>query len=459
MKGPAILSEPVSYQRLRVMAREESCGIVERVEKAASARDFHYKGRWAHPMGLAPMVSAKGLVLAIESLTRVLFRFQMRAPDLCRTDYRGFAGLIRLEKGTRRWFDVTVGVVPRPWPLLTRPDYALGIRDGVLRPALFELNSLMLGGLYIQSVALELMNGLVLPGISRTPKRLGITPMVDLIAYFQRWIAACRRRAGAGAGCLALLESLPPGGGFSELPRIASRLRRAGLRVEHGDPKSLEVRRGRVFLNGMPVAYAYRDFSFEDVSGPASPSMRGFATLWREGRAAPGFPADFDQKGILECLSSEEFAPLFTRAEARALARHVPWTRVLSERRTLSQEGRGVDLPAHVLRRQEGLVIKPSWSAGGEGILIGRHTAAAKWRKAVEGALQDPGAYAVQSYVDNPAVACAYLREGKVHFKDCRYTLGAFFDGSRFGFHLRVSPGHIVNVAQGGALAPLYLPR
>ncbi|MBI5881959.1 MAG: hypothetical protein HZB91_02510 [Elusimicrobia bacterium] len=459
MKDSPIACERTSFHRLQVMTPDRTASLISRIEGEAAARSFRYKGRSAHPMGMAPMTSAKGLVSTIMSLTRILYRFQMKAPALRQRDYRGFAGLIRLEKGTGRWFTATAGTVPKPWPLLIRPDFTLRMRNGALRPALFELNSLMLGGLYIQSVARSIMHQEVLPAIGATPSRLGLVPTEDLIGYFTRWIKACRTRHGRGRGGLALLESLPPGGGFSELPMIASGLRRAGCRVEHGDPKELRVRGGRVFLHGMPVAYAYRDFSFEDVSGPSSPSMEGFAALWNLGLVAPGFPADFDQKGILECFTSEEFSPLFTRAEARRLSLHVPWTRVLTERKTISPEGRRVDLPSHVLRRQADLVLKPSWSAGGEGILIGRFATAGKWRRTVDLALKDPGAFAVQSYVENPATECSFLRDGKVHFKDCRHTLGAFFDGSRFGFHLRVSPGHIVNVAQGGALAPLYLAR
>ncbi|MBI5623321.1 MAG: hypothetical protein HY924_06045 [Elusimicrobia bacterium] len=459
MKPISISTEPATFRSLRTLAPSARSSLIRRIEDAATKRAFHYKGRHAHPMGLAPMVSTKGLVRTITALVRILHRFQTRAPDLRLGDVQGFRELIRLEKGTRRWFDATARLVPKPWPLLMRPDFCLGERAGVLRPVLFELNSLMLGGLYIQSVARSLMTKEVLPAVAGSRPKPGFKPTTDLIAYFMRWMRDCRARHGRGPGGLALLESLPPGGGFSELPRIAHDMAAEGWRVEHGDPKELELRKGRVRLHGMPVAYAYRDFSFEDVSGPASPSMAGFAALWAAGRVAPGFAADFDQKGILECFTSEDFAPLFTAQERRLLARHVPWTRVLTERRTLSPEGRSVDLPAYVLRRQAELVLKPSWGAGGEGILIGRHTPASEWRSAVSRALKDPGSFAVQAYVDNPPIACAFLRDGRMRFEECRQTLGTFFDGSRFGFHLRVSPGHIVNVAQGGALAPLYIPR
>ncbi|MFA6318848.1 MAG: hypothetical protein WC943_15675, partial [Elusimicrobiota bacterium] len=347
--GPSIACDPSVYKSLQEMPPKRTEGLIRAIESEARKRRFHYKGRHAHPMGLAPMSAGKGLASSIMALTRVLHRFQMRAPELHRADYRGFGRLIRLETGTQRWFSATAGMVPKPWPLLMRPDFTLGLRNGALSPTLLELNSLMLGGLYIQSVARSLMAEQVLPAIETSPARLGLTPTADLISYFARWLGACRARHGRGPGGVALLESLPPGGGFSELPRITEGLRKAGERVEHGDPKELELRGNRVFLHGMAVAYAFRDFSFEDTSGPSSPSMAAFAALWRAGRVAPGFPADFDQKGILECLTSEEFSPLFTRAESRLLSRHVPWTRVLSKRKTDSAEGRLVDLPSHVL--------------------------------------------------------------------------------------------------------------
>ncbi|MBI5210497.1 MAG: hypothetical protein HY927_11055 [Elusimicrobia bacterium] len=449
--------EPAAYGRLKTLPKEEAGRLAGAIQDAAGSFEFFYKRRNVHPMGLPPMVATRRLAETISSVTRTLFRFQQLAPDLYRGDVGGFAGLIRLEDRTRAWFDATAAAVPKPWPHLMRPDYAVGLRDGAPRLALLELNSLMLGGLHIQSAALRMMREVVLPRLSMSDSSLGLTPTVDLMDYLMVWLKTWRGRRGAREGGIALLENLPPGGGFSELPRILRHLRRAGWRVEHGDPRRLSLRRGRVRLNGMPVAFAFRDFSFEDVGGPRSPSMAAFAELWRQGRVGPGFAADFDQKGILECLSSEAWSSLFTRRQARLLRLHVPWTRVLTCRRTDGPDGRGVDLPSYAVRARESLVLKPSWGSGGEGILIGRRTGPGRWQRTVDLALKEPGSFAVQSYVDNPAIPCVYLRDGRINVRDCRYTVGAFFDGTRFGYHLRLSPGHVVNVAQGGALTPLYL--
>jgi len=323
----------------------------------------------------------------------------------------------------------------------------------------------MLGGIYLHTQSLELIQESALPGLSTSSRELGIRPSPSLLEMLRAWLLRSRKRAGWGSeGALAFLESLPPGGGFSELPRITRWFERSGIPSLHGDPRSLALRRGggaqplgRVTLRGRPVSFAYRDFSFEDVGGPDNRRLRLLARLWEEERVTPGFPSDFDQKGILECLSSEQFFPLFTREEVLRFRAHVPWTRVLMERKTRTSSGRTVDLVDYALKNRETLVLKPSWESGGEGILIGPKTLPSRWEKAIQAGLKMPGGWAVQQYLDIPRKKTAYLRDGVLHFKECRHTIGVFYDGERFGFHARVSPRDIVNVARGGALCAVYL--
>ena len=132
-------------------------------------------------------------------------------------------------------------------------------------------------------------------------------------------------------------------------------------------------------------------------------------------------------------------------------------TRVLGERRTEALDGRRVDLPSYALKNREHLVLKPSWSSGGDGILLGWKVSERRWRKAVEKGLKTAGSYALQEYIDVPRRSTGYLRDGKIQRKECRSTLGVFCDGSDFAFHGRVSTKDIVNVAQGGAMSPVYL--
>ncbi len=449
-------SEKFLYDRLSGLTGPSRSRLVEEVSKISAKRKFFYQNKDNHPVGLVPLVLNKTLVPSFESVTRVLFKFQNLAPKLYLSNHRRFADLIQLERRTKTWIERTGNRPNRPWEHLNRPDYGMKVVDGRLVPVVFELNSLMLGGMYIQSVSLALAKECVLPRLGADTRRLGLKPSMDLLPFLKRWLLEARRLGGPGAGGIAFLEQLPPGGGFSELPQITDYFRAAGVEARHGDPRNLELRKDGVYLKGMKVAYAYRDFSYEDVGGPENPRLKAFRRLWDEGRVTPGFPADFDQKGILECLTSEEFSDLFTRAEARLLAAHVPWTRVLTGRKTTSMEGREVDLPEYARKRRESLVIKPSWGAGGEGVLLGRKVKEARWEKAVAAAVARPGAYALQAYVDAPPRPSAYLRGGEVQMRPCRCTIGMFHDGKAFGYHFRVSPKDIVNVAQGGALGPVY---
>jgi len=446
--------------RLKKLPKGEARGLIQTLQAQCKARKLYYKADY-QPLGLTPFVLTREVLPALQAMARIIFRFQLKAPALFRANVGGFANLVRIERRTAAWFSRYGERDARPWELLVRPDF--GLRpgpDGRIIPTLYEFNSCMLGGIYLHSESLEIVEEEALPALGLSSRRLGIRPSPHLLGFLRAWLLDCRRRAGhSDDGGIAFLESLPPGGGFSELPNITEYFRSRGHQAAHGDPRTLEVRKGRVFLRGMPVAYAYRDFSFEDVSGPDNKRMLGFAKLWEEHRVAPTFPSDFDQKGILECLSSPAFHRLFSREEVRRLRAHAPWTRVLSERRTESLEGKRVDLVSYVAKNRERLVIKPSWESGGEGIILGPMATQARWEKALQKGLETPGGWAVQEYLGLPKVETGYLRGGEIHLKPCRATVGVFHEGSNFAFHARVSPKNIVNVAQGGALSAVYLSR
>ena len=353
-------SERKLHEKLRALTPGRLNRLVASVNAVSARRHFFYKNKDNHPAGMVPVIFDKATLSKVQGVVRAVYRFQLKAPELYRTDHKGFAGLVCLERRTKAWFEQA----PAGWgggELLNRPDFGFELRSGKVTPVLFELNSLMLGGIYIQAVALEIISRCILPGLGVKSGAMGLKPSPDLLVYLKRWLLDSRRRGGMEqGGGIAFLETLPPGGGFSELPRIAKFFSDAGIRAGHGDARELELRKGRVCLRGMPVDFVYRDFSFEDSGGPENRRMRLFRRLWEEGRVVPGWPADFDQKGILECFTSEEFDPLFTRAEARLLREHEPWTRVLTGRKTKDARDKRLALAAYTLKNREDLVIKPS---------------------------------------------------------------------------------------------------
>lgn len=448
------------YELLGALPKAKARQLVEFVQRQSKRRNLYYKKQYS-PFGLVPFVLERETVPTLRALAASIFRFQLQAPRLWQENYKGFSDLIILERRTKAWFERTPVRAARAWELLIRPDFALKPGpDGHQVPVLFELNSLMLGGMYIHGQTLQITDQDVLPSLGLPARKLGVKAAPDNVDYLARFLKRARAASGAGRlGGVAMIESLPAGGGFSELPDLTRLVRAAGVEARHGDARDLEQRKDGVYLKGMKVGFVYRDFSFEDVGGPGNPRLKVFEKLWDEGRVTPGLASDFDQKGILECFTSSEFDGLFSRSEVKRFRAHVPWTRVLAERRTEGLEGKKVDLPKYALKNQERLVLKPSWGSGGEGILLGWKVSPKTWKRGVERGLAKKGSYAVQQYIDVPKRTTGYVRDGKIHRRDCRSTLGVFFDGAEYAYHGRVSSKDIVNVAQGGAMSPIYLEK
>ena len=167
--------------------------------------------------------------------------------------------------------------------------------------------------------------------------------------------------------------------------------------------------------------------------------------------------------------------------ERRAVARAVPWTRLLQHGPTIGPGGERIDeLAAWVRAHGRALVLKRSWDYGGKGVylgneLVGPSGAASEarlrallgrapadvvdWEALVAFALADHDAWVVQELV--PALPERLLRvdDSGVEARDLYVDLSAFTnlgDAPRpAGGAVRASESRIVNILGGGGLAPL----
>ena len=111
----------------------------------------------------------------------------------------------------------------------------------------------------------------------------------------------------------------------------------------HADPSELELRDGAVWYDGERVDLAYRDYGVVDLleleeEGVDVEPMR---VLLRENRVISSIAADLDQKACWEVLTDPRLCQQYFTAEERQLfQRHILWTRVLSDRRTVLPDGR-----------------------------------------------------------------------------------------------------------------------
>ncbi len=163
------------------------------------------------------------------------------------------------------------------------------------------------------------------------------------------------------------------------------------------------------------------------------------------------------KKASLAVLSDEQNAHLFSAEETRAIATHVPWTRVIEERHTTAG-GRQVDLMPHILAHRDRLVLKPNDDYGGAGIVLGWEVDDATWEAAVTKALAAPSI--VQERIALPTETFPALVDGRIVLDDRIVDTAPFcWQGSFMdGLLTRISTSTLVNVtAGGGSTIPSFI--
>jgi hypothetical protein len=92
-----------------------------------------------------------------------------------------------------------------------------------------------------------------------------------------------------------------------------------------------------------------------------------------------------------------EGRPWMSAAERAFVAQYLPWTRVLTDRRT-TVGSTEVELLDHTLDNQQDLVVKRGIGSNGRQVVIGRETDQGTWRQTVESAAA-AGTSVVQRFV------------------------------------------------------------
>ena len=162
-----------------------------------------------------------------------------------------------------------------------------------------------------------------------------------------------------------------------------------------------------------------------------------------------------EDKAFFALLTDEAFSALLSDDEREFVARVVPWTRRVAERRT-TRGGSEVDLVPHVLEQREGLVLKPAHGYGGASVYVGSETAAGDWEKAVGQGLA--GAWVVQERVEIPEEAYPVVEDGRLSFRPFKVNVNPFYvRGAEVGAVTRASRSVVINVSAGGGSLPTFV--
>ncbi len=212
---------------------------------------------------------------------------------------------------------------------------------------------------------------------------------------------------GYPAGTNPVVAAVETPGGFPDAKVMmddkAAHWADRGLPTAVGHLGELARSNGRLCLRGEPIDVVYRMFTFEDVLSHVSDGLlEPLISAAECGEVVIFTPLDaelYGSKGALALLSDPHGQIGLTPEERDACARLVPWTRRVHAGETSVEDGTRVDLPAYVLDHQDDLVLKPSLSYGGSGVIVGADPGItpAMWRNGLAQAVN--GSYVVQRLV------------------------------------------------------------
>jgi uncharacterized circularly permuted ATP-grasp superfamily protein len=233
----------------------------------------------------------------------------------------------------------------------------------------------------------------------------------------------------------------------------------SGIEAVIADPRELEFRGGRLYAGSGPVDLVYKRVLLAELVGRCgldTPLLQAVAA-----RAVcmvnPLRCKILHKKASLAVLSDERNQSLFAADERESIAAHIPWTRVMEERRT-EHGGQAVDLIPFVLASRGRLVLKPNDDYGGAGIVLGWEADSAGWERAVADALATP--YIVQERVAIPSEPYPSLVDGRAVFADRMMDTAPFVCHGDYaeGCLTRLSTAALLNVtAGGGSTIPTFV--
>lgn len=161
------------------------------------------------------------------------------------------------------------------------------------------------------------------------------------------------------------------------------------------------------------------------------------------------------KKSGFAILTDDIYHRLFTARELAAIRDHVPWTRIVEEVRTTYREGE-IDLIDFIRAERYRFVLKPVDDYGGKGIVIGWEASEAEWDDGIERALETP--YVVQERADVEKTDIPVFSDGEARMETLTVDFDPFlFMGEVEGGMVRLAPGSLVNITQGGGEAALAI--
>jgi hypothetical protein len=322
------------------------------------------------------------------------------------------------------------------------------VSDGVIR--FVEYNAESPAGMAYNDVLVAIFERM--PALKVFRRRYRARPL----RAAARQLAVLRRAHGKPIRTVAIVDwrGLPTLTEFEMFERL---FRDAGLRAIICAPEELTYSRGRLRCAGMAIDVVYRRvlqselLARPEVAKPlVEANVAGDVTVVNSFRAKL-----LHKKMSLALLSDDRYAALYTPAERRAIAKHIPWTRKVREGHT-TYGGKTVDLTDFIVRAKDRLVLKPNDEYGGKGVILGWTVERHEWEQTLLTALT--ASYVVQEKVAVPREPFPVLLD-RMHFLDLAVDCDPYLFWGKVGGQLtRLSSSALLNVTAGaGSVVPTYV--
>lgn len=234
---------------------------------------------------------------------------------------------------------------------------------------------------------------------------------------------------------------------------------RHGFKSILADPRSLDYRDGQLVYEDFRIDLIYKRVLYSElvsVMGFDNAVIRAMQDRAVYMTNAPSAKL-MAKKASLAFMSDERNSHLFSPAQQASVEAHIPWTRVVEERKTM-YKGQEIDLIPYIAENQDEFVLKPNDEYGGAGVVLGWQSSGDGWASKLNRALESP--HVVQEKVPLVKRDFPTWDNGDLIISE------RFVDADPYAFNgddvdgclTRLSPLALLNVtAGGGSVVPTYI--
>ena len=325
----------------------------------------------------------------------------------------------------------------------------------------FEVNGVGVGGMWYGPAASEVALKTVVRELRKLDVRFRPVTTQSMGLLLLGLLQTQRKKLRRTRGAIALAMEQASGSNFIEFERLAKLYGKLGHTTLVIEPTDLQLKNGELFARDKKIDIVYRDTTLSELCylEEKGYDMNALREAFHRGQVVSSLEGEFDHKSVFELFTSPEHAHAFTKKECELFRRHVLWTRLLSERKTINPKGKRIDLIPFTLKNQDGLVLKPNRLYGGKGIVFGCEVNRASWHKKIESALQEPGDWVIQQLGKLRKKSFFSPLNQKARQKNYYVVSGFFATEKGLGMVGRMSERTIVNVARRGGLTPILLMK